>query len=84
MRLFHGFLEDNPRIPMKSLSKPYSSRNLERHLRKPFSALSTANIFLLTFYSRSRIHGRAISLRFLGIVLRVLNIQCLQYKPLSN
>jgi hypothetical protein len=83
MRLFHDFSEDNPRIPMKSLPKPYSSRNLERHLRKPSPLpLSTANISLLIFYSRSRIHGR--TLRFLGIVLRVLNIQCLQYKPVSN
>jgi hypothetical protein len=30
MRLFHGFLEDNSRIPMKSLPKLNSSRNLEK------------------------------------------------------
>ncbi len=34
MRLFRELSEENPRIPMKSLPKPYSSRILEMHLRK--------------------------------------------------
>jgi hypothetical protein len=34
---------------------------------------------------RSRVHGRSISLRFLGTILRVLRrMQCLHYTPVSN
>jgi hypothetical protein len=36
MRLFHVFLEDNPRIPMKFLSKLNSSRNLEEALYRKY------------------------------------------------
>ncbi len=39
--------------------------------------------------TRSRVHERTVSLRFLGIILRVLRLEisidkCLHYKPLSN
>jgi hypothetical protein len=40
----------------------------------------------MSLHTRSKIHERTISLRFLGIILRVLilevfRIQCLRYKP---
>ncbi len=51
-----------------------------------FSLVTTFNKETVT---RSRIHGRTISLRFLGIILRRsqtwgFRIQCLHYKPVVN